>query len=147
MRCTQIRIGNAVGFICTRGERRRRCSCGNWAELECDWPIKKRGQADRKWTPRIGDARVHLKQRRIYYVHEVRVHGKPMVLVAREPAGILHEPEGGIVECDWDHWFEALSATCNRAVCRRCRVSYKGRLDFCAAHGRQLATRGIWSEG
>ncbi len=145
-----------TGFICTRGGRRRRCStqgCTGNATLECDWPIRPKEAADRKWTPKVGDVRFHLAQRRLYYVHVAEVFGEgpPRVTVARNPPpsilqGELLEPDH-VVTCDWDYWYTALRPTCNRAVCARCAVKFLGRLDFCAAHGRQLAKGVDPSEG
>ena len=43
MPCTPFSIGNARGFICTRGPRPR-CACGQSASLQCDGPSKRRSK-------------------------------------------------------------------------------------------------------
>jgi len=44
MVCRPFKIGNAHGFVCSRGERAPRCSqCGKPAEKLCDFPIIGKG--------------------------------------------------------------------------------------------------------
>ena len=133
MKCTLI---PGVGFICGPSPRRKRCaSCGQLCDLECDAPIKRKPEADRKWTPKVGDARVHLKRWRIYYVHAVKDPGG-LVTLADEAPGFT-PTERLTFSISWDDWYERLAATCNRPVCKACRVRF-GQLDFCAVHGRQV---------
>ena len=134
MKCTFIPEAGMI--LCGSRQRRKRCSCGELADLECDWPIRRFESHDVE--PKRTSARVHLKQWRIYYVHDVHT-GEKLVRVAEKPPSFTPY-RGKLTECTWAEWYTKTAPTCDRPVCRRC-VARWGKLEFCAAHGRELAKR------
>jgi hypothetical protein len=41
MRCERLALPNgAVAIVCTRGQRRPRCSCGGYSKYQCDFPLR-----------------------------------------------------------------------------------------------------------
>lgn len=42
MVCQRVQLPGGVGAIVCTGRRRKRCSCGRPATLECDWKVKTR---------------------------------------------------------------------------------------------------------
>jgi len=49
MPCTVVKFGSTTGIVCSRGQRTKRCRCGEIATRECDWRVKDRksGTCDR----------------------------------------------------------------------------------------------------
>ncbi len=140
MKCETMFVGPGVmAIVCGRRQPRKRCStpgCGALADLECDWAVAGRP----KPTPKRGDARVHRKHGIVFYVHEVQTNPDDpddhLICIATSQPGArpIKSPQT-VTEEDW--YFKT-DATCDRPVCRRCAVR-SGTLDFCAAHGRELA--------
>lgn len=44
MVCRTVKVGTAVAIVCSRGERRKRCTCGQPATKLCDYPVERRGK-------------------------------------------------------------------------------------------------------
>lgn len=130
MACENINIAGARGIVC--GIRRPRCSsCGRArADLECDAPITCKS---RPRAPCRGDARVHLEQRRVFYVHLTL--GDAIHVAVRPPGDALAVLQVVTLEA----WFSKTGATCNRALCRGC-AERVGALDLCPAHAREAKT-------
>lgn len=135
MKCTAV----PGGFVCGPSPRRKRCSCGELADLECDYPV---GKPDPK-APKVGDCRINIYNRKVFFVWQVEPHGE--VLVSRKRPTLQAVPRDAL-RMKWEVWFERTRATCDRAVCRRCVVR-SGSLDFCPAHGREVAKKAKASEG
>jgi len=124
--CHHVRLGNgAHAIVCTRGQRRRRCStpnCRNDATMECDAPIAKKQRRE----PRVGDVRVHNEHRVVFEIVGLADPGYVNVQLG------YNAPVQRVSVADW---LSKTSLTCSRPTCVRCSVR-DGRLDLCGVHGR-----------
>lgn len=135
MPCQHVQLPGGFAIVCTRRrERRKRCStpgCHNWADRECDHPVKKRTTP----TPKAGDARLHREQQAIFWVHAVLPDGKLSV----SPTSV-DDPKPKTTAVTVEAWLAKTDATCCRPVCSRCAVRV-GRLEYCGPHGRASQQR------
>lgn len=134
MKCTPLDLGNGVsGFVCGSRTRRPKCStpgCGRAADLECDAPVERNRVQDEP-GPKLGDARLHRLHNVVFYVWAVEGESVRISTSPRPGYGVSQTTT--ILE-----WLSKTVGTCDRPVCRGCAVK-SGKLDFCAAHGRQQA--------
>lgn len=136
MRCTPFRSadGKVSGFVCGSRRQLPKCSspdCSNRAELECDAPVERNRLQDEP-RPKRGDARLHRLHNVVFYVWGLE--GEAVRISTSQPG------YGVSQTVTIDEWYRKTIGTCDRPVCRRCAVR-SGKLDLCAAHGRQLRER------
>lgn len=133
MKCTPVDFGNGVtGFVCGRSPRRQRCkSCGALADLECDYPI----ESENPPAPRVGDARVNIHNRKVFYVWGV--NAQSVVVHTKRPT--LQAIPRGALEMSFATWLERTRRTCDEPVCGKCVRRFRSgssTLDFCPGHAR-----------
>ncbi len=142
MKCETILVGDGVvAIVCGRRESRKRCSCGELTNLLCDYPV---GEKKAPKAPKVGDARTNIHNRKVFYVHKVDTEKLSVVVSTKPPS--FAPAKGALYHLGWASWFERTRPACDRPVCQRCVVR-RGTLDFCAAHGRELAKQEKASEG
>ncbi len=142
MKCETLYVGPGVmAIVCGRRQPRKRCSCGGLTELLCDYPVGEKGAPK---PPKVGDARTNIHNRKVFYVWSVQHDPDVVVVHTRQPT--LQMIPRNAIEMTWAVWWERTRPGCDRPVCRRC-VVHRGTLDFCAAHGRELAKQEKASEG
>lgn len=128
----QIRLPDgSVAFVDGAAPRKPKCStrgCRKRAANECDFPVQKPQEADPPVY--LGEARVHLLHRIVFYV--VRLHGDGTLTVSTDPPGSRHFHN--IKTVAREEWFAKASTTCDAPMCDACRKRV-GRLDFCKLHG------------
>jgi hypothetical protein len=100
--------------------------CRRKGSLQCDFPID---AAPPSHAPRVGDARVHKKHHRVFYVR--LVHGNATVTITESPPGSreLRFPKTVTVE-DWN---EKTAPMCSKSLCPKCAAKL-GSLDICKDH-------------